>query len=66
MSVVIRAEASAPDQLLRLAVMVIDPESDQPPLRRETEAAASVSDEVTVPTNQLLQLAVCDVTTPSN
>lgn len=62
MPVEVRVEATLPDQLVRVALLVTEADLPAPLVRRETDAAASHFEQVDVPANHLLQVAVCDVT----
>jgi hypothetical protein len=61
MPVEIRVQSTLDDQLVRLAILVIEPDAPAPVVRRETAAAATHLEQVSVPRGHLLQLAVCDV-----
>lgn len=61
MPVEIRVEATLPEQLVRVALLVVDPESTAIVVRRQSEALPSHLQEVSVPRGHILQVAVCDV-----
>lgn len=61
MPVEIRVQATLPGQLLRLALLVIDPTSSAITVRRESEALSSHLELVSLPRGNILQVAMCDV-----
>jgi hypothetical protein len=63
MPVEVRAEAQLEGQLLRAALLVTEADLAAPLVRRQSaEAAASLFEQVDVPANHILQVAICDVT----
>lgn len=62
MPVEVRAEALGEGQRLRMALLVTEADLAAPIVRRQTDAAASLFEQVDVPATHILQVAVCDVT----